>query len=459
MDLLAKVAAEQAGKKRTYPVGADIPQWETQTGHDKSRFSPEEYGDYLATSNEIYSAATLRARLMSSLTLKLYNEDGPEKREINRGPAYDALRHVNPFWTRRRLARMDELSMCVWGETAWALEPGPQGPKNIWWIKPSRLKPVPHETDYLGGYIYESATGQRVGFKPDEIVWFRYPNPIDEWSALSPLAAARLAADTASSMMKANNNLFSQGLMMGGLIVPDTDKVTFSEEQARELEQLIDKRYRGVDKAHKWSVLRYEAQFRQLGITPKDAMFADGLNLTLRQVANAYGLPVTLLNDLQNATLSNAREHERLAWSHALVPDSQDRAEEIVEQFLPRFKGSRPQHAEFDYMQVPALQEAASESWLRERQAIEVGALTINEWRKSKGMAPVPWGDVYWAPVNKSSVDDADSHPEGDTGDTVPGEVVSVADERQAVLAPQTARMWARLLDQDLWSTNMEMVR
>lgn len=449
MGLLEKVAEEQARKKRAYPVGVDIPRYSTEHGH-QSEFKIEEYGDYLATSNEIYSAATLRARLMSGLTLRLYNQDGPDKREITRGPAFDSLRHVNPFWTRRRLARMDELSMCVWGETVWAIEPGPNGPKNIWWLKASRVKPVPHETGYLAGYIYDSAMGQRVPFLPNEIVWFRYPNPVDEFSALSPLAAARLAADSASSMMKANNNLFKQGLMAGGLVVPDTDKVTFSEDQAKELEQLLDKRFKGVDRAHKWSVLRYEAQFRSLGVSPKDAQFVDGLGLTLRQVGNAYGIPTPLLNDMEHATLSNAREYQQIMWAHALVPDSQDRSEEIAEQFLPLFPGRRPQHAEFDYSQVPALQDSASESWGRERQAIEVGALTINEWRKSKGMTPVPWGDVFWAPVNKSSVDDADAHPEGDV---VPGEVLDVkADSMQELLDPRTARMWARLLDQETWS-------
>jgi hypothetical protein len=52
---------------------------------------------------------------------------------------------------------------------------------------------------------------------------------------------------------------------------------------------------------------------------------------------------------------------------------------------------------------------------MRERQAIEVGALTINEWRRSKGLEPVPWGDKWWGPVNKGAIEGAD--------DTVPGGV------------------------------------
>lgn len=391
-------------------------------GHDDELFSPESYGAYLATSNEIFSAAQLRARLMSSVDLKLYDRDGPEKREVARGPEYDLLRRVNPFWTRRRLARMDELSMCVWGETFWALEPGPAGtPGEIWWMKPSRVKPVPHESGYLSGFLYyPAAGGQPIPFRADEVVWFRYPNPLDEFSAMSPLAAARLAADTAAAMMKSNNALFKQGLQMGGVVVPANDKVSFSDEQAEDLAKMLDKRFKGVDKAHRWAVLRFEAQFQKMQVTQRDAEFVEGLNLTLRQVANAYGIPVPFMNDLSHATLANAREYEQVLWTHALVPDAKLRAEEIVEQFLPRFR-TRTTWAEFDFSQVAALQESETSQWTREAEQIRVGGITVNEWRKKHGLPPVPWGDVWWAPVNQSAVTSADSTPEGDTSpSTVP---------------------------------------
>lgn len=374
-------------------------------GHDDSRFSPESYGDYIATSNEVFSAITLRARLMSSLTLQLFRGRGTDKAEVTSGPAADVLRTVNPFWSAARLARMDEMAMGLWGETYWALEPGRGGPAAIYWLKPSRVKPIVHSSRYLAGFVYQPADGGRpLRFATDEIVWFRYPNPVDEFSALSPLAAARLAADTGSAMMTANRNLFRNGLALGGLVVPDTSKATFTADQAADLEKDLERRYTGADKKHRWAVLRYEAQFRALDVSPKDAEFVSGLDLTLRQVANAYGIPAPLLNDLAHATLSNTREFERIMWANTLVPDSKLRAGEIEEQFLPRFRNG-PDHAAYDYTAIPALQESASETWTREAQAMDRGAITINEWRKSKGMPPVPWGEVPWMAVNKAAID------------------------------------------------------
>ena len=412
MGLLERIAARREqprGGQRGWPVGkGELIAPEYAFGHDPAEFSPEEYGDYAATSNEVYSVVTLRARMLSKPRMRFYRGDGTDKIEESRHPSVRRYRHVNPHWTRARLDRMDEMCMGLWGQTFWALEPpsrdAPDG--NIWWLKPSRVKPVPHETRYLVRFAYHSPLGEIIYFDPDEIVWFRYPNPIDEFAPLAPLAAARLAADAGRAMMRSNNQLFEKGLQIAGLIVPPADKVTFSQEQAADLERQLEKRLSGADKAHRWAVLRYEAQFKQLAITPKDAEFVSGMGLSMRQVCRTYGMPPPLLGEMEGATLSNAKELERMAWDNTLVSDARLRAEETEEQYLPRIAGG-PDHCAPDFSEVSALQESATESWTREAQALDRGALTINEWRKGKGMPPVPWGDTPYMPVNKAPLDPA----------------------------------------------------
>lgn len=410
MSLLERIAAERG--RRSYPP-REVP-WNDGRGHDDSEFSPAEYGDYLATSSQVFAAAQLRARLVSSVVPRFYRGRGSKRIEADESdPSVALLRYVNPFWTWERLARMDELSRCLWGETFWAVERYGPKPAEIWWLKPTNVRPLTHAKDYIAGFAYQPTIGGKpIVFRADEVVWQRYPNPIDEFSALAPLAAARLAADTGKAMMRSNKRLFDNGLHIGGLVVPDTGKVTFSSEQARELEQLLDARFKGAEKAHRWAVLRYEAQFRPMNITPKDAQFTAGLNMTLRDVCNAYGIPAPMLNDMEHATLANAREYERFLWTNALVPDLALMAGEIAEQYLPMFPGQRLDHVAFDFSTVAALQESQSEAWSREYEALEQGAITINEWRESKGLPPVPWGDVWWSPVNKQPVSDAALKPE-----------------------------------------------
>lgn len=394
------------------PVASDVargvdPFW----GHDPFAFmhmDGSKFVDKIATSDDVFAVINLRARLMSGLKLDIFRGSGPTRTKVTTGPAWDLLRHINPFWTPRRLYRMDELSMGIWGQSFWAIEKDSFNvPREIWWMKPSRVTPVPDRNNYIRGFLYHPINGgEPIFFRPDEVVWFRYPNPLDELSPLSPLMAAQRAAETGSAMLDSNRQLFDQGLMVGGFVTPTADKVSFNPTQADDLEKFLDRRFRGAKGSHKWAVLRFDAQFREAQVSPKDAEFVNGMNMTLRRVCNVYGVPSPLVNDLEHATLANVGELHKVLWADTLVPDAELRQDEITEQLLPMFTG-RTLHSEFDFSRVPALHESATAVWDRERQQIEAGSITINEWRERQGLPPVKWGDAWWAPVNKSAVNGA----------------------------------------------------
>src|SRR5262249_21323512 len=130
---------------------------------------------------------------------------------------------------------------------------------------------------------------------PEETIWLRFPNPMDEYSGLAPLAAARVAADYGTAAMRSNVRLFDQGLQLGGMIQPKAGGPALSPGQAQELELLLDKRFKGYDKAHRWGVLRFEATMQAMGISPKDADFLGGLKWSLEDVCRAFKVPLDLI--------------------------------------------------------------------------------------------------------------------------------------------------------------------
>lgn len=430
-DLLDQFRAIRSEKlARAWPVGqgALVRPTDQRYGHDDERFSPENYGDYLATSNDVYSVVNLRAKKMGALRPLLFDQDGPEREAITDGRVVELFEQPNPFWTMARLNRMDELCLGLWGETFWAMETDGRGiPTEIWWMKPTRVTPVPNAKGYLAGFLYKPADGgDPISFTAGEVLWQRYPNPIDEFSPIAPMAAARLAADTASAMMRANRVLFDNGMQPGGFLAPPSGPagqpaVTFTVDQANQLRDKLDEGMKGVRNFHRWEVLRFDAQVKELSVSPKDAEFIAGLNMTLRAICRAYGVPSPLMMDLEHATLANVKEFDRMLWDHALVPDADFKAADLRLQVLPRFPGV-PTHLEWDYSKVPVLQESLTSVWDRERGQLEVGALTINEWRKAKGLPPVEWGDAPWMPVNKQQVDDTEE-PEPDPLEDVDAEM------------------------------------
>lgn len=409
--------------KREFVVGEGaISRFERTYGKDPQEWSPSEYGEYIATSNSVYVCSTIRADLLKSLPLRLYKRTGGSRKrasgagvemeEVTKGPIVDLLRYVNPFWTFRRLLAMTELSLGLWGKSFWFLERGENGtgePREIWWARPDRVAVVPDPKTYVKGFAYIPVDGMDpIPFSPDETIWFRYPNPLDEYEGLSPIAAARLAADTGSAAMKSNRNLFAQGLQMGGLIVPKTEGLQLSDEQAKDLEEALDRRFKGVDKAHKWGVLRFDVEMKgasSMGISPKDAEFMGLMKWSLEDVARAYKIPLDLVGG--ERTYANVESAERAVWIRAIKPETEFLSDELTEQLLTKFPGSAD-IIEFDLSGVEVLQEAEKERWERSQGQIKNGVITINEYRKDSGKDPLDWGDSWWAPLSLVPVSDAE---------------------------------------------------
>ena len=321
-------------------------------GTDPAEWAPTRYGEYIALSSAVYACANLRAKSLAGLGIHAYR-DGEE---ITEGPLVDLLHKVNPHWTWSRLMHMTELSLCLWGQAFWVVERGDDGegvPSEIWWARPDNMRIVPDVNNYLQGFIYEW-NNQRVGFKASEVVWLRYPNPLDEFAGLSPLASARLAVDTGHAALRSNYAIFKNGVQLAGIVTPDDKDATWQSDQVKALRDMLENRFKGADKAHRLAVLGQSAKFQAMGVSPRDAQFIELMQWTRGDVAMVYGIPPELIGDNTSATYNNVREAHRGIWNDTLIPEAEMIASEITEQLLPMFNEDGLS-VKWDYSGVNAL--------------------------------------------------------------------------------------------------------
>jgi HK97 family phage portal protein len=366
-------------------------------------YQPAEYVTYVATSNAVYACINARTKALSSLPIKLYSKrrdaDGKRK-EITTGPARDLLDSINPRWTFQRWLDMTEQSLCVWGESFTFYTMKGSKPVEMWWARADRVEVHTHSTDYISHFTLHHGDGKFTRFEPNETLWLRFPNVGNEFRGLSPLGAARLAADTSSAAGKSNYNLFRNGIQLNTLITPK-EGTNFSTEQMDSLADRFDKRFKGVDKAHRVGILQFDANVRQLSMTPKDAQFVDMMKLSLEDIARAYAVPLDKLGGQR--TYANVDAAEKAFWADCIIPEARFIAAEITEQLLSLFGGDMV--AEFDDSDIDALHEAETAKWERESGQLDRGVLKINEWRKEKGLPTVPWGDVVWLDSSRIPID------------------------------------------------------
>ena len=328
-------------------------------GTDPETFGPTIYGDYLANSSAVYACANLKARNIASLPMRFYRGNKDNRTEVTSGPAIELFQHVNPHWTYDRLMQMTQLSMDTWGESFWMLTKNSRGiPTEIWWARPDRVRIVPHPDKYIEGYIYEW-NGERIPFSADEVVWMRYPNPLDEYTGLSPIASARLAIDTGVSALRSNANIFKNGVQLAGVLSPMDKDAVWQREQVDSLREMLDRRFRGVDKAHRIAILGQSAMFSPMSISPKDAQFMELMTWTRSDIAMVFQVPPELIGDHSHATYSNINQAYKGFWTDCLVPQARMIASEISEQLCKLIPGV--DYAELDYSNVTALQQDANE--------------------------------------------------------------------------------------------------
>ena len=303
-------------------------------------------------------------------------------------PAARLLAQVNPWYTRADLWRATEIYLCLWGSAFWAIERGEDGAPELWPLRPDRVAVIPDRQRYVRGFVYRG-TVENVAYTPDEMVWLRYFNPLEELAGLSPLAPARLSADMGQEGLRFNRHLLRNSAR------PDFLLLTNHELNDAELEDFYarwEQRYQGPGNAHRPAIASAVRDVKTLGLSHRDIDFIQGLRWSLEEVSRTYGVPKLLLGDFERATYANVQASERLFWRNTVVPEVRFLEDQMNRALLPRL-GYPNLTVEFDLSAIEALQEDEASRVQRETALLDRGVLTINEVRRERNLPEVPWGD------------------------------------------------------------------
>ncbi len=350
-----------------------------------------EYGRYMATSPSVYAAVRLRAEAVTRPPLRVYRTEAATRRAPVEPthPVARLLERVNPWYTRADLWRATEIYLCLWGSAFWAIERGEDGQPELWPLRPDRMAIIPDRRRYVRGFVYRGAVEQ-VAYTPDEVVWLRYFNPLEEMAGLSPLAPARLSADMGHEGLQFNRHLLRNSAR------PDFLLLTNQEMNDAELEDFYarwEQRYQGPDNAHRPAVASAVRDVKTLGLSHRDIDFIQGLRWSLEEVSRTYGVPKLLLGDFERATYANVQASDRMFWRNTVVPEVRFLEDQMNRALLPKL-GYPDLTVEFDLSAVEALQEDENSRVQRETALLDRGVLTINEVRRDHNLPEVPWGEA-----------------------------------------------------------------
>lgn len=183
--------------------------------------------------------------------------------------------------------------------------------------------------------------------------------------------------------------LFSRGARPAGVLeVPG--KLT--SELVSRLRESFSAIYGGTAGAGRTAVLESGVKFQALQLSSVDAQFIELRKFQISEIARALNLPAVLLNDLENATLSNAEHLAQQFLDRTITPII-----ELFEDALDRVlltDEERDAGYEIEFDTSNFVRADTEKRFAALKTGIESGVLTLNEARDREGLPAVDGGDT-----------------------------------------------------------------
>lgn len=349
----------------------------------------------------VYFAVNIRGDAVARAPMKAYTVKG--RNELEELPAADPIQkhltRVNPWWTHSDLWRGIETYLCLWGSSFRFVDKIGPNPADWeqWLLRPDKVAVVVDKrpgsvNQYIKGFIYDPY-GAKFPMLPDEVIWDRYFNPLDEFSGLSPLEP--LLQDILpmrQDMIKANRFLFKNGIMSPKFAFMMKGPLT--DEGVEQFYARLEERHMGPENAHRPFVVDMgSGSVENLGFNNREMEWSEGVKWAAGDVLTAYGVREELYPGSQRTTYHNLGEALQDFYRNTISSEWELLEAGMNERFRPMLP-TRYQNIifKFDTTVVGAMQESLNEKSNRELMEVRAGALLLDEYRADRGRPPLPDG-------------------------------------------------------------------
>lgn len=264
-------------------------------------------------------------------------------------------------------------------------------PKNLYLLRPDRVKVIPGPSGFPLAYQYQVANNKRV-FEVDQetgksdILHIKLFNPLDDWYGMSPIEAAIGSINQHNSIAQQNTSYLQNGGRPSGALMY---KSSIDPQKRSELKENLRNLYEGGRNAGKILLLEGNFEWKEMGLSPKDLDFISGKELSAKEIALAFGVPSILIGSMTSATFSNYKEARYNFWEETLIPLLNIFAGELSNWFQMLFNTDLKLWYDID--SISALTKKREIEW---RKINTADFLTRDEKREAVGYAPIKEGQA-----------------------------------------------------------------
>lgn len=256
-----------------------------------------------------------------------------------------------------------------------------------------------------------------------DIIHLRSYTPRHPLCGESAIKAAALAAGINVALSKSQAAFFTRMNRPSGVISTD---MTLTQTQMESLRKAWENQSKSLAQGG-IPILGGGMKFQSLGISSQDAQLIQAQRLSIEDIARVFGVPLPIIGDMSNATLSNVESMVNLWLSLSLGA----LLENIERSFDTLFDLPSNQFVELDTVALLRTDYSGRISALST--GLASGLFTHNEARAKEGLSPVANGDL---PYMQSQMVELGYRPElQDQKPAVPTEEVTIEESKAVAMA------------------------
>jgi HK97 family phage portal protein len=313
-----------------------------------------------------------------------------EVQKVAKHPILDLWSAVNPFYTRHEFIETSVQHFELTGEIWWLIVRNAGGrPVELWPVRPDRIRPVPHVSEFVAGYIYSVGSVQ-IPLRRDDVIFIRRPSPIDPYRGIGAIQA--LLTDLGAEQMAAQwtKNFFSNGAMPGGILQFDEG---LSDADFERLVTRWGQQHQGVANAHRVAVLE-RGKWVDRKFSGRDMQLPELRRLNRDIILGAFGVPASVMGVTESVNRANAEAGDVMFGRWILKPLLERMKQALNERLVHKidrtlfldYADPRPENREL-HLKIADT-------------GFKGGFLTRNESRALLGYGQaVEGGDEFMAPV------------------------------------------------------------
>lgn len=218
-------------------------------------------------------------------------------------------------------------------------------------------------------------------FQPEDVIDFSLFNPLRSFpytvKGVSPVSAIAIQAEMDRTANRWNWNFFRNGATIGGTLESDED---IDEDSKSLIVSKWKEKFGGVNNSHSIALLDKGLKYKAIPVSKREMDFVESKRLTRDEILAIFKVPPAVVGLTDNANRASATVALETFYRICVSPLASQIASVITKEL---FAGV----GKFEFVNVvPVDTEALRADFLG-------GAITLNEYRRGRGYAPLKGGD------------------------------------------------------------------